>query len=139
MKTGIPIWNNNVSSVFDFARRLVVVELAEGQETARSEVALESEDVTRRTAELQRAGIDVLICGAISRPLANMIRACEIEVIPFVSGSLEQVLDAFMKGQLDRQQFEMPGCWRGARKRSRRRRGKRTGGRGKGRRQNFNM
>lgn len=139
MKIAIPIWNGKVSSVFDFARRMVVIELDDGRETARREIVLESEDITRRTAELQRAEIDVLICGAVSRPLANIIRSCGMEVIPFVTGSVDQILDAYLKGQLNQQQFMMPGCWQGARKRQRRRCRKRTGRKGKGRGQNFNI
>jgi len=138
MKIGIPIWNGNVSSVFDFARSLMVIELDDGREAARREVGLEYEDINRRTAELQRVGIDVLICGAVSKPLANTIRARGIEVIPFVTGSINQILDAYLKGQLDRQRFAMPGCWQGARQRNRKRRRRRTG-KGKGRRRKFDM
>lgn len=139
MKVGIPIWNNTVSSVFDFARRMVVIELVDGRETARREVALESEDIARRAAELQRAEIDVLICGAASKALVNMIRSYGIEVIPFITGSVNNVLDAYLEGQLNQQQFMMPGCWQGARKRQRKRCRNRTGRKGKGRGRNFNI
>jgi predicted Fe-Mo cluster-binding NifX family protein len=55
--------------------------------------------------------VEVLICGAISRYFYSLlINVAGIDVIPWVSGSIEEVLNAYMKGNLYRQKFLMPGC-----------------------------
>jgi len=133
MKIAIPIYNGNVSNVFDFAHRLLLVEIENGKETNRSEVASERQSLPQRAGQLKNLGVDVLVCGAISQALANMVTASGIQVLPYVTGRVDDVLQGYLTGQLVQPQFTMPGCWPGARKSFRRGgRGRRwRGGRGK--------
>jgi len=110
MKIAIPTWNGHVSPVFDTAQRLLVVDVADGAETKRSEHRLREQLLPQRVARLNQLGVEVLICGAVSRPLAGMIAASGIVLVPFISGECEQVLSAYLKGQLPSPQFLMPGC-----------------------------
>ena len=132
MKIAIPVWNGSVSSVFDFAHHLLVVDVHGRQETNRLEVSLEQEVPPQRIAKLVDLGVDVLLCGAISWPLASALMASNIEVIPFVSGPVDEVLNAYLSGRLAEPQFLQPGCWPDARRRFCRGRGPRWG-RGHGR------
>jgi len=116
MKIAIPIYNGNVSNVFDFAHRLSVVDIENGREVNRSEVELKAESLPQRAGNLKNLGVDVLICGAISQALTCMVTASEIEVLPFVTGRVDDVLEAYLTGQLAKPQFSMPGCWPGVRK-----------------------
>ena len=136
MKIAIPIYNSNVSNVFDFSNRLLLVEIENGKEANRSEVALNSPLLLQRASQLKGLEVDVLVCGAISRILANMVTTSGIQVLPYVTGSIDDVLQAYLTGQLVKPEFAMPGCWSGARKGFGRRGGQ--GGRGcqwRGRRQ----
>ena len=54
--------------------------------------------------------------GGISWSLASMLRASNIELIPFVTGSVDEVLNAYFNNQLTKPQFLQPGCEQGARK-----------------------
>ena len=124
MKIAIPIYNDSVSNVFDFAHRLLLVDIENGKETNRSEVKLESLLLPQRADKLKTLGVDVLVCGAISQVLANMVTASGIQVLPYVTGSINDVLQAYLTGQLVKPEFSMPGCWPGARRGfGRRRRG----------------
>jgi predicted Fe-Mo cluster-binding NifX family protein len=124
MKIAIPIWNGFVSSVFDFAHKLLLLDIENGHELNRSEVTLIPESVPQRAGRLKSLGVDVLLCGAISRPLMYMLTGCGIEVLPYVAGHIDDVLQAYLTGQLVQTQFTMPGYWPGARKGfGRRRRG----------------
>lgn len=116
MKIAIPVWNNFVSSAFDFAHRLLLVDIENDSEVSRSEISLVPEPIPQRAAKLKILGIDVLICGAISRSLASQIAASGIEVLPYVVGPVDEILKAYVAGQLAQPQFAMPGCWQGARK-----------------------
>lgn len=117
MRIAIPIWNDSVSSVFDFAHELAVIDAEGQQEVSRSQIELRAQPMQQRVQELLGLGVHVLICGAISQPLASMLATSNIEVIPFVSGILDQVLDAYFNGRLSEPQFLQPGCRPGARKR----------------------
>lgn len=110
MKVAIPHWQDRVSPVFDSATRLLVVEIARGRERGRSESPLVSCHPTHRAAELRRSGADVLICGAISRPLEDAIRSAKIQVVAHVCGQIEEVLKAFLNDRLSDPVFLMPGC-----------------------------
>lgn len=116
MKIAIPIYRDNVSSVFDFAHRLLLVDIENAKVVNRSEVALENQSLPQRAGNLKNLGVDVLICGAISQALTNMVTASGIQVLPYVTGSIDDVLLAYLTGQLVQPQFTMPGCWGGARK-----------------------
>ena len=116
MKLAIPIYNSNVSNVFDFAHKLLLVEIENGKEANRSEVALNSPLLPQRVGQLKNLEVDVLVCGAISRVLANMVTTSGIQVLPYVTGSIDDVLKAYLAGQLVKPEFTMPGCWPGARK-----------------------
>ena len=123
MKVALPVWQGRVSSVFDFAHRLLVVEFEKGREKSRQEIVIVEQSGPNRAAMLKQLGVRVLICGAISRLLAEMINSSGIQVLPFVSGSTEQIINAYKTGQLSQPQYILPGFWHGARRGFRRCRG----------------
>lgn len=53
---------------------------------------------------------DILICGAVSRPLEAMVAASGIRVLPNTCGPLEDIIRAVFSGSLKDRNFLMPGC-----------------------------
>ena len=133
MKVAIAVWEDRVSSVLDFSQRLVVVELKEGGEASRAQITLSEQNPFVKLAKLRELGIDVLICGAVSQPLASASTACGIQLLPYVTGRVDDVLKAYQAGQLGLPQFMLPGWWPGARRDFRCRCRRRDGRRGAGR------
>jgi predicted Fe-Mo cluster-binding NifX family protein len=115
MKVALPVWQGRVSSVFDFAHILLVVEFEKGREKSRQEITLAEQTRPNRVAILKQLGVRILICGAISRPLAEMLNGSGIQVLPFVSGPTEQIINAYETGRLGQPQYILPGFWHGAR------------------------
>jgi predicted Fe-Mo cluster-binding NifX family protein len=109
-RIAIPTWNGRVSPVFDTASRLVVVEAGPGGPYKRFEADMGDEFLPSKVLRLTGLGVDTLICGAISRPVASMVTTAGIKLIPWISGQVEEVLQAFLKGELLTPQFIMPGC-----------------------------
>jgi predicted Fe-Mo cluster-binding NifX family protein len=109
MKLAIPVSGGRVSTAFDFARRLLLLEYERGREVSRAELVLEEGIPISRARRLEALGVRVLICGAISRSLTEHVVSAGIDVIPFVSGTVEEVLAAYLAGDLDSAQFLMPG------------------------------
>ena len=116
MKIAIAIWNDHVSSAFDFSACILVMEMENDEEISRSQILLESQSPAQRANQLKSIEVDVLICGAISRTLAEMITAAGIQVLAYTTGRIDDVLEAYIAGRLAESQFSMPGCWPGARK-----------------------
>jgi predicted Fe-Mo cluster-binding NifX family protein len=113
MRTAIPIFNDRISPVFDSASRLVLVDIEDGREIHRTERALEEDELGCRARRVAELGVDLLICGAISRPLEAMLLSAGVEVIPQICGPVEEVLTAFRMGKLSEETYVMPGATRG--------------------------
>ena len=110
MRVAIPHWQGRVSPVFDVAGNVLLVDVADGREQTRQNVAIDVAQPQARASLLSQHGAMVLICGAISWPLEMAISAAGIEVIPQTCGDVERVLAAFIRGQLGQDAFLMPGC-----------------------------
>ena len=110
MRIAIPIWDGKVSPVFDCASRLMVVDVRGRRKKKLVETSIKEADLSRRCNRLKGLGVELLICGAISSQLMNMLMAVGIKVIPWISGEAEQVVHAYMNGSLCDRQFIMPGC-----------------------------
>jgi len=109
--------------VFDVARHLLLVDCEDGGQVGREEMVIEETGPLARAKRVTGIGPDVLICGAISQPLEAMLVSGGVRVICQTCGPVEEVLQAFLSGQLTAQAFLMPGCC-GRRRRFRDRRGR---------------
>jgi predicted Fe-Mo cluster-binding NifX family protein len=119
VKVALTIWKNRISPVFDAARQVIVLEIIDGLVVERIYTNLGPEWPYSRASLLSKKGVDVLICGAISLEFRQMLEACGIKVIPFITGELNRVLKAYLNGDLLRSAYFMPGYGRGRRKRFR--------------------
>lgn len=113
----ISAWKDHVSTTCDFAERLVVVKIDQGCELSRTEIMLQEEPAGKLAKRIQNLDVGTLLCGTISKPLAEAITHAGINVIPYVSGSVDEVLAAYMCGHITRPRFLQPGCRSGARRR----------------------
>jgi predicted Fe-Mo cluster-binding NifX family protein len=109
MRIAIPIWDEKISPVLDTASRLLIVETKDQNVASRYEIYLDEQDLSRRCFRIQGMEIDILICGAVSHHFARMLTGSGINVIPEISGQAEEVLDAYLQGDLLNSRFLMPG------------------------------
>jgi predicted Fe-Mo cluster-binding NifX family protein len=109
MRLGIPVWRAQVSPVFDVAMHLLVLEVENGREVARQTVRLGMGNEAARLQRLTASGVDVLVCGTISRALEQMITAAGMRVVSLVSGPVEQVAASMMAGRRLPPECLMPG------------------------------
>jgi predicted Fe-Mo cluster-binding NifX family protein len=110
MNVAIPVCRGRVSPVFDVARELAVVEVDGRSAVAIRTVPLVDTVAPRRVRHLAGLGIEVLICGAVSRALEEMLQAAGIRVLARRCGAFDDVLAAYLRGQLHASSFRMPGC-----------------------------
>ena len=116
MIIAIPVWKEKVSPVFDTASRVMVLRCEGSREISRAETFLDGQDLYGRCRRLIALGVDVLICGAISKCYYMMLcKSAGIKVIPWVSGPCEKILEAYLDDTLMQSSFLMPGCrWQDA-------------------------
>lgn len=110
MKAAFPFWEDRIAPVFDSARRICIVEVEFGRIVQEDREPLIGDLPVQKALCLTELGVATLVCGAISRPLQEMLTGYGIQVVPFVSGDLSEVIRAWISGKFNRSAFAMPGC-----------------------------
>jgi predicted Fe-Mo cluster-binding NifX family protein len=114
MRIAIPQWQGRISPVFDVAVNFLLIDVQGDHEIRREEKRLPGMDSLARIAQFLTYGADILICGAISAPVEVRLTASGVRVIGFTCGMVNEVLAAYLSGELTDRVFAMPGCqkWR---------------------------
>jgi len=100
LKIAIPLFNSRVSPRFDFAARLLVVTITDGEITDRQEFSLANLNPIKRTSLLHGLRVQLMLCGGISCFAERFIKSYGIEVVSLVQGEVEEVLRLFVNGNL---------------------------------------
>ena len=109
MRVAVPSFRGRVSSVFDWAQELVVVDYDGKAERARHLESLAGLAPSFRPGRLAQLGVETLLCGGISQMLAQMVQLQGIRVIVGLAGDIDAILAAFFAGKLPDPRFAMPG------------------------------
>lgn len=109
MNVGVTVWGERISPVFDSARSLLIVQTEDGRISSRWHEQIQADYPADLIGLLKRHRVLVLLCGAISREPAMYLEAEGIQLVPFVTGCVEQVLGAYLRGQ-SILSYMMPGC-----------------------------
>ncbi|EFI35402.1 conserved hypothetical protein [Desulfonatronospira thiodismutans ASO3-1] len=109
MKAAVSTWQDRVAPVFDVSNTIVVVDIESGAVSNRWSEYLDENDSSAKILRLAGLKIDMLVCGAISKSLCHLIAASGITVVPFVSGRVNEVIQALMDDRLNEERFDMPG------------------------------
>ena len=115
MLIAIPEWNKRISPVFDEALYFKFYQIQVGEIIEIAGHSLPEQLVGKQIELLSEAGVDVLICGAISRQAQREAILNSISVIPFLAGDTELVIKEWMSGTWQQERYCMPGCGRGQR------------------------
>jgi predicted Fe-Mo cluster-binding NifX family protein len=111
-KAAFLCWKDRIAPVFDTACEFHAVEVQSGKIVRESRETLEENQPLRTALRFAELQTDVLVCGAVSGYVQSLIAAYGIRVVPFVSGDLRPVIDAWVAGKLKNDAFAMPGCGR---------------------------
>ena len=129
MKIALSISENRIAPLFDVADSFVELDFVNGEITDKTTIELPSILGPARIFDLAERGVELLICGAISRQFNLLAESLGLTVYGFISGPADAIIKEFCKnGNL--RQFRMPGCKRpgpDGRGRQRRRRKRRSG------------
>ena len=120
--------------MLDVASHLLVVDVDMSEEVDRRSADIEGIILTTKLRRILDLGVEILICGAVSRPFEVALLSAGVRVLPQTCGPVEDVLRAFLSGRLTDEAFLMPGCCgRRRRRRGRLSIGRTVSGTGRGR------
>lgn len=101
MKTiAIPVFGRRISPRLDCADTLLLFRTENGRVMQRQQLLLSMTSSLERAAMLKILGIDVLICGGLTKAMANRLRNGKLEIISWVSGEAEQILARYLAGEV---------------------------------------
>jgi len=113
MRIAIPVYDDRIAAVADFADTLMLVAVKGGKEISRDLLLFSTKVIPVKVGVLSEQAADILICGALSRPFAAMVIYSGIKIMPFISGMVEDVIEAFLSNTLADPRFFMPGHTKG--------------------------
>jgi hypothetical protein len=96
--------------VFDTAGSVLLIDLEHERELRREARSLCQKNLVARVGEILKFDADVLICGAISAALESLLLSSGLQVIGFLCGPVDEVVAAFLSGNIAGPEFSMPGC-----------------------------
>ncbi len=106
----MPIWEGRISPVLDVAGRFLMIQIENGREKSRREILVAETNPTLLVKGIKEMGVGILLCGALSEPVAFLLAKNGIRVWPHLCGEAEAVLYAFLADKLGQAEFRMPGC-----------------------------
>jgi predicted Fe-Mo cluster-binding NifX family protein len=112
MNVAITVWGNRISPVFDSAQTLLIAEIREDRVVDRKIQLFQPTMFNRCLKLLEELDVRVLICGALCEGPVRLLESHDVEVIPFVTGEAEKILECYVQGK-DLAEFAMPGCGHG--------------------------
>lgn len=110
MKTAFTVWNDRIAPLFDVSGEIHLLESEAGRIKAQSRVCLDDPMPALKVRRLADMGVGMLVCGAISRMAQDMVTAYGIELVAFINGDLDTVIDAWQHDILRTDVLRMPGC-----------------------------
>ncbi len=108
---GITNWQGSISPVFDVSANLCIVEIHDGAAANRRNIFLKSQEPFGKAREIKEQGVELLMCGAISRRFEYALVSNGIRVISFICGNIEHIIKDFVKGNALDNNFLMPGSY----------------------------
>ncbi len=121
MKVALNISGKRIAPLLDVGMDFYLCELKEQQVIKSASFTSSELFVEHRIRQLSRLGVQLLICGAISRQCRLMAESQGIQVVGFLSAEYQEVIELLCQSSVKAlQRFSMPGCQVQSRRRRRR-------------------
>ena len=102
MRIAIPQYKDEVAPCFDYTVTIVIYTVQKKKIVEQKDYTISSQWPVDRIRLLRDQHVDVLICGGIQDRFEDMVSANGIEVISWVSGKVEELLDQYLRHELQR-------------------------------------
>ncbi|ATW27528.1 NifB/NifX family molybdenum-iron cluster-binding protein [Candidatus Formimonas warabiya] len=110
MTLAIAVFDDRVSVTLDNCTQLLLVAFKDNLVCHTRPIPINGDFPLELVRRLKEEAVETLVCGAVSNSLRQLIETSGIKIVPWISGSVEQVLQAFRTDTLEN--LLMPGCCR---------------------------
>ena len=96
----IPRFGESVAPCFEYGSTMAFFKVEEGKVVDQTDVPLSSSVPFDRVRLMKEKQVDTVICGGVQALYEDLLKANDIQVISWVSGTIESLLNLFMQGRL---------------------------------------
>ena len=100
MKIAIPRSGEDVAPCVGHCALMTIYTITEGHISNQVDFPLRSQEPFDRVRLLRDQGVDTIICGGIQDVLEECFRGSGIDVISWVTGRVDSLLELYLRGQL---------------------------------------
>ena len=100
MQVAIPFFGNRVSTRLDCSENFLFVSIENGTIRKCKKIRVVQKKPSALVNILNQLEVDVLICDGITEFYAKQLENTYIQVIPWISGEVEDVLNKYLTGNL---------------------------------------
>ena len=110
MKVALLTAQSRVSPVFETTSTWLVIHATSSKCNICSTQRFSALNEINMVNELLEENIEMIICGAIPYYLEKILINHGCEVLAFIAGDVDEVIEALNLNLLDKPKFKMPGC-----------------------------
>ena len=100
MKVAIPRMGESVAPCFEYCATMAIFTIVDDAVADQVDFPLRSREPFDRVRLLRDQQVDTIICGGVQDMYEDVLRTSGFEVISWVSGSVDDLLDLYVRGQL---------------------------------------
>ncbi len=101
MKVAVAHAGDSVAPCFGFSGTITIFTIERRRVVDKTDFWLQSRDELDRVRLLRDQGVETLICGGIQERIEDILLAHDIQVISWVNGTTTELLESFVRGQLE--------------------------------------
>jgi len=89
-----------VAPCFEYSATIAIFTVRRRRIVEQQDFTLQSRDTFDRVRLLKDQNVDTLICGGVQAVFEDLVEAAGIQVISWVSGNVESLVEQFIQGRL---------------------------------------
>jgi predicted Fe-Mo cluster-binding NifX family protein len=89
-----------VAPCFEFSATIAIFTIEDNRIVEQTDFTLQSQRELDRVRLLRDQGVDTLICGGVQDKIEDLMRAQGLNVISWVSGRVDDLLEQHLRGEL---------------------------------------
>lgn len=100
MRVAVPRMGETVAPCFEYCATMAVFTIQDGRVIDQVDFPLRSREPFDRVRLLRDQSVDTVICGGMQDFYQDVLKASGFEVVSWVSGCVEDLLDLYLRGRL---------------------------------------
>ena len=110
MCIALATFEDKIASLFESSNRFIIIKTPSYKIENSESIPIKNNSFNELLYLLKQNNVKILICGAISGCTRRLLEAQKIQVIPWITGDVKNVIDAFLSNRIFSSSFIMPGC-----------------------------